>query len=255
MTLSDQKTTAGDQAGLGVTLPFNVDGVVYADNYDHVATTAAGLSGLFLGGNGVGVPPSFQPLGGGIIAGMTQNATAYATSSTSIGSTGPGTTGQVLTSNGALSPPTYQTTATPITGLTANQLVNATSSTSVGTGIGAGLTNQVLVSQGASVPTFVNDSTLPQVSANTSAISTLQSQITPVTSTQAANSVFAGPTTGAPATATFRSLVAADIPSISSGLAGVLPVSNGGTGQTAVVQNTFFGGPSTGGPSPPGFRT
>lgn len=52
--------------------------------------------------------------------------------------------------------------------------------------------------------------------------------------TQPANQVFAGPTSGSSATPGFRSLVAADIPSISltSGVTGVLPVSNGGTSQT-----------------------
>lgn len=43
--------------------------------------------------------------------------------------------------------------------------------------------------------------------------------------TQNANKVFAGPTTGADATPTFRALVAADLPTV--------PISKGGTGQTA----------------------
>ena len=54
----------------------------------------------------------------------------------------------------------------------------------------------------------------------------------------AANTVFAGPATGSSASPTFRSLVAADIPSISltAGVSGTLPVANGGTGATSIAQ-------------------
>jgi hypothetical protein len=49
---------------------------------------------------------------------------------------------------------------------------------------------------------------------------------------QSANSVFAGPTSGAPAVPAFRQLVLADIPLIdlASHVTGILPVGNGGTG-------------------------
>ena len=56
--------------------------------------------------------------------------------------------------------------------------------------------------------------------------------------TQAANSVWAGPSSGSAATPTFRSLVSADIPAINlaasgaGGVTGVLPIANGGTGQS-----------------------
>jgi hypothetical protein len=48
---------------------------------------------------------------------------------------------------------------------------------------------------------------------------------------QSANTVLAGPTSGGAAAPAFRSLVAADIPSISltSGVSGILPIANGGT--------------------------
>jgi len=51
--------------------------------------------------------------------------------------------------------------------------------------------------------------------------------------TQSANLVYAGPATGVAAMPTFRSLVVADIPDISSGLTGTLPAVNGGTGQSS----------------------
>lgn len=51
-------------------------------------------------------------------------------------------------------------------------------------------------------------------------------------STQTANTVFSGPTTGAAAAPAFRALVAADIPSLDAGKisTGLLPVANGGSG-------------------------
>lgn len=50
--------------------------------------------------------------------------------------------------------------------------------------------------------------------------------------TETANTVYAGPSAGSAAIPAFRALVAADIPSISltTGVSGVLPVANGGTG-------------------------
>lgn len=47
--------------------------------------------------------------------------------------------------------------------------------------------------------------------------------------TQTAHTMLAGPTSGGPATPTFRLLLASDIPSISSGITGILPIANGGT--------------------------
>lgn len=44
------------------------------------------------------------------------------------------------------------------------------------------------------------------------------------------NTFLAGPTTGADATPAFRSIVSSDLPSISTGLSGTLPLANGGTG-------------------------
>jgi hypothetical protein len=49
---------------------------------------------------------------------------------------------------------------------------------------------------------------------------------------QVANTVLAGPTSGADADPTFRAIAVADLPDISSGLTGTLPVANGGTGTT-----------------------
>ena len=50
--------------------------------------------------------------------------------------------------------------------------------------------------------------------------------------TESPNLVFAGPSSGSAAVPTFRSLVAADVPviSLTSGISGILPLANGGTG-------------------------
>lgn len=62
---------------------------------------------------------------------------------------------------------------------------------------------------------------------------------------QNANIVYAGPNTGAAAAPTFRSLVAADIPSISTGITGTLPVPNGGTGVATITANRLVKGNGT----------
>jgi len=74
--------------------------------------------------------------------------------------------------------------------------------------------------------------------------------------TATANQVFAGPSTGSPAAPAFRSLAAADLPSVSltAGVTGVLPVANGGTNAATVSANQFFGGPTSGGAVAPAFR-
>lgn len=78
---------------------------------------------------------------------------------------------------------------------------------------------------------------LPSIFTVTGSPVTTSGTLTGSLNTQTANTVFSGPTSGGAATPTFRSLVAADIPAISltSGVSGVLPSANGGTG----VNNSF----------------
>ncbi len=67
---------------------------------------------------------------------------------------------------------------------------------------------------------------------------------------QNANTILAGPT-GTSGTPTFRSLASADLPSLSSGLTGILPMANGGTGAATLNGAGIFknGGNSFGAPA------
>lgn len=73
------------------------------------------------------------------------------------------------------------------------------------------------------VPSFLAVAGSPVTAAGTLAISL---------ATETANTVFSGPTSGGALAPTFRSLVAADIPliSLATGVSGILPTANGGTG-------------------------
>ncbi len=88
--------------------------------------------------------------------------------------------------------------------------------------------------------------------------------------TQTANKVWAGPTTGSPATPTFRSLVAADFPAGTGTVTSVAatvpteitltgsPITTSGTlafSWTNESANKFFAGPSSGSPATPTFRS
>jgi hypothetical protein len=99
---------------------------------------------------------------------------------------------------------------------------------------------------------------------------TTSGTITLTWTNESANKVFAGPSTGSPATPTFRSLVAADLPAGTGTVTSVAltapteitvagsPVTTTGTlALTWATQNNnlFFCGPNSGGPSTPAFRT
>lgn len=78
---------------------------------------------------------------------------------------------------------------------------------------------------------------------------TTSGTLTGALATQSANLIFAGPTSGSSAAPTFRSLVTTDIPQIplSTGVSGILPIANGGTGLSALGTgvDTWLGTPSS----------
>ena len=119
--------------------------------------------------------------GTGQSSALTQWGSIYATSATAMASTAAGTTGQVLTATtgGA---PTWQTPAT------------------------SGTVTSVAFADVSATPIYTITGS-PVTSTGT---------LTQTLTTQAANTVFAGPTTGAAAQPTFRALVSADIPSLSA---------------------------------------
>jgi hypothetical protein len=95
-----------------------------------------------------------------------------------------------------------------------------------------------VTSVGLSLPGIFSVSGSPVTSAGT---------LTATFATQTANTVFAGPTAGAAATPTFRALVAADLPPISAtGLTGLVPVANGGTGLASGTSGGVLGYTATG---------
>jgi hypothetical protein len=91
----------------------------------------------------------------------------------------------------------------------------------------------VATSAGAGTVTSVGLS-LPALFTVAGSPVTTTGTLTASLATQVANRVWAGPAAGADAAPTFRALVAADIPPISSGsITGTIPVANGGTGLTS----------------------
>lgn len=99
----------------------------------------------------------------------------------------------------------------------------------VATSAGAGTVTSV----GLAAPGIFTVSGSPVVAAGT---------LTLTLATQTANVVWAGPAAGAPATPTFRTLVAADLPALpATGLTGIVPVANGGTGLASGTSGGVLG--------------
>lgn len=207
---------------------------------------------------------------------------------------GPGTAGFLLQTGGPAANPSWITA--PATGVTSvamtvpsRQTVTGSPITSSGTlAVTDNAQSAATVFAGpttgsAAVPTFraLISTDIPALPYVTSASLTMPAEFSvggsPITSSgtfavtwanEAANKLFAGPTTGSPATPTFRSLVAADIPVLayvtSVGLAlpaefsvSGSPVTSSGTLTAAWANETanfVFAGPTTGSPAAPGFR-
>ncbi len=130
----------------------------------------------------------------------------------------------------------------------ANNTVTALSASAFRTAIGAGTssTSGTVTSVGLSLPSILSVSGSPVTSSGTLSASLAN---------QNANLVFAGPASGSAAAPTFRTLVAADIPTLNqnttgtaSNVTGTVAVANGGTGSTtAAGARTNLGATTIGG--------
>lgn len=145
----------------------------------------------------------------------------------------------------------------------------------------AGTAGQVLTSAGAGVPTWTTPTTgtvtsvglaMPVQFTVTNSPVTSSGTLTAAFTTQSANSLFAGPTSGAGAVPTFRALTTADIPALPYGTGTVTsvglslpsimtvsgsPVTSSGTltgTLTTQAVNAIFAGPSSGAAAAPTFR-
>jgi hypothetical protein len=115
----------------------------------------------------------------------------------------------------------------------------------------AGTVGQVLTSAGAGTPTWTTPTTgtvtsvglsLPSIIAVTNSPVTTSGTLTGTLTTQAVNTIFAGPSSGAAAAPTFRALTTADIPALAYGTGTVTSVSvvsaNGFAGTVATATTT-----------------
>lgn len=145
----------------------------------------------------------------------------------------------------------------------------------------AGTSGQVLTSAGAGVPTWTTPTTgtvtsvglaMPVQFTVTNSPVTSSGTLTAAFTTQSANSLFAGPTSGAGAVPTFRALTTADLPALPYGTGTVTsvglslpsiievtnsPVTTSGTltgTLTTQSVNSIFAGPSSGAAAAPTFR-
>jgi len=149
-----------------------------------------------------------------------------------------------LASSGGANPNITLAAAVPLTKggsgqITANASLNAflpSQTTHAGEFLTTDGTNTSWVANGGGSVTSVALA-LPSIFSISGSPVTTTGTLTGAFTTQTANTIFSGPATGIPATPTFRALVAADIPLIdlTTGVTGILPALNGGTG----IANSF----------------
>jgi hypothetical protein len=290
---------------------YAVGDLLYADTTTTLAKLPDVAAGNALISGGVATAPAWGKIGltthvsgvlpianGGTNSTSTPTAGAvpYGTG-TAYAFTAAGTSGQVLTSAGAGVP----TWATPTTGTVTSVglampvqfTVTNSPVTSSGT-LTAAFTTQAVnsifagpSSGAAAVPTFRALTTadlpalpygtgtvtsvglsLPSIIAVTNSPVTTSGTLTGTLTTQAVNAIFAGPSSGAAATPTFRALTTADIPalsyvtSVALALPSIMsvsgsPVTSSGTltgTLTTQAANAIFAGPSSGASATPTFR-
>ena len=240
-------------------------------------------NGQLLIGNGAGY--SLNTLGTGAGISVVNGSGTITVTNTGVLSFSAGTTG--------LTPAATTTGAVTLAGrlAIANGGTNSTSTPTAGAvpyGTGtayaftaAGTAGQVLTSAGAGSPTWTTVGTgtvtsvglaMPVQFTVTNSPVTSSGTLTAAFTTQSANSLFAGPTSGAGAVPTFRALTTADLPALPYGTGTVTsvglslpsimsvsgsPVTSSGTitgTLTTQSVNRIFAGPSSGAAAAPTFR-
>lgn len=156
-------------------------------------------------------------------------------------------------STGSATPPTFRTLVAadvpglPASKITSGQLATAQGGTGLDTSTAA--SNALLVGTGTGLALSVLTAGTGIGITNSAGVLTITAT-GGSSSTESANTVFAGPTTGSAATPTFRALVAADIPSLPASqiTSGQLSTARGGTGLdgSAATANALLVGNGSG---------
>ena len=218
-------------------------GVPYYSATGTIASSAALTASALVLGGGAGVAPATTATGTGVVTALGVNV---------------GSAGAVVVNGGALGTPSGGT-ATNLTGLPLTTGVTGILPVANG-GTGAALTTSNFVFAGPSsgspaAPSFRALTTedisglssgsvssvalaLPSIMTVSGSPVTSTGTLTGTLTTQAVNAIFAGPSSGAAAAPTFRSLTTADIPTLNqnttgtaANVTGIVAVANGGTGQ------------------------
>jgi|GEM_PF-2352411 len=250
--------SADNNTGLtsvGLTLPslFSVTGSPLTANGTIAATLASQTANTFFAApNGSNGTPTFRTLVAGDIPSLpfSQITGTVPVSQGGTGLTAVGANGTVLASNGtSLSYVTPSVTlAGDVTGASGSNTIAAGAVTGSKIAQAGATSGQVLKWNGTTWAPAADDNSgsissiglvVPSFLTVSPATLTANGTFTVGTSTQSPNLVFAGPSTGSTAAApTFRSLVAADVPSLPfTQITGTVPVAQGGTGLTAVGAN------------------
>ena len=236
----------GTVTSVGLALPvsvFSISGspVTGSGTLTGVFTSQAANT-VFAGPNGSAGTPTFRSLVAVDIPNLDTSKLTTGVLPIARGGTNSGTTLNnnriMISSGGAIVEAAALTNGQVLIGSNGTAPIPATLSAGAGISItnGAGsitiaATNAgTVTSVGLALPSIFTVSGSPVISTGT---------LTGTLATQTANTVWAGPTTGAAAAPTFRSLVAADIPNLDTSklTSGILPIARGGTNSNATLNN------------------
>ena len=228
-TITFAGTLAATNGGTGQT-SYAIGDLLYASTTTAVSKLADVATGNALISGGVGVAPSYGKIG----------LTTHVTGTLPIANGGTGAAsapGAVTALGGTTVGANFFTlpnpTAITFPRINADNTVSALDAATFRTAIGAGTSSATVTSVGLALPVSVFTISGSPVTTSGTLTATFSSQL--------ANTVFAGPN-GAAGTPTFRSLVAADVPTLNqnttgtaANVTGIVAVANGGTGASTAA--------------------